>query len=109
MAFSFFTASNGKLARQMVQILQEAGQAVPPELQQYAMTSGGPSSECFSACLASWLARAGGGGEGGWGGGNGRGGAQGLGEWMSGWLAGRGVAEGLLPSPLPLSPCAALC
>ncbi|EFN58247.1 hypothetical protein CHLNCDRAFT_30080, partial [Chlorella variabilis] len=43
-AYSFFTAANGRMARQLVQILEEASQAVPPELRQFAMTSGGPTS-----------------------------------------------------------------
>eukprot|EP01025_Chloroclados_australasicus_P055787 TRINITY_DN6848_c0_g1_i1.p1 TRINITY_DN6848_c0_g1~~TRINITY_DN6848_c0_g1_i1.p1 ORF type:complete len:647 (+),score=83.82 TRINITY_DN6848_c0_g1_i1:187-1941(+) len=37
-AFSFFTRSNGKLAKQIIQVLQEAQQPVPLELQEIAMT-----------------------------------------------------------------------
>ena len=44
-AHSFFTASNGRMARQLMQILEEAGQPVPPELRQFSSTSGGPQSE----------------------------------------------------------------
>lgn len=45
MSYSFFTSANGRMARQLVQVLEEAGQVVPPELRQFATTSGGPSSE----------------------------------------------------------------
>jgi ATP-dependent RNA helicase DDX5/DBP2 len=38
-AYSFFTAANGRFARELVGILQEAGQRVNPELA--AMTRGG--------------------------------------------------------------------
>ena len=50
-AYSFFTASNGRMAKQLVQILEEAAQPVPPELRQYAMTSGGPTSECTASLM----------------------------------------------------------
>lgn len=40
-AYSFFGASNGKMSRQIVNILEEAQQPVPPELRQFAATSGG--------------------------------------------------------------------
>lgn len=43
-AYSFFTSSNGRMAKQLVSILEEAQQPVPPELRQFAMTSGGPQS-----------------------------------------------------------------
>ena len=43
LSFSFFTSTNAKLARQIVGILQEAGQVIPQELRQFAATSrGGP-------------------------------------------------------------------
>jgi ATP-dependent RNA helicase DDX5/DBP2 len=51
-AYSFFTSANGRMAKQLVNILEEAQQAVPPELRQYAMTSGGPSSEWAGAAVA---------------------------------------------------------
>ncbi len=42
-AYSFFTSNNGRLAKGIVGILEEAGQAVPPELRQFAAVSGGAS------------------------------------------------------------------
>lgn len=39
MAFSFFTASNAKLARELIGILVEAGQRVPPELDSFKSMS----------------------------------------------------------------------
>lgn len=42
-SYSFFTAANGRMARQLVSILEEAHQAVPPELRQFAAVSGGSS------------------------------------------------------------------
>lgn len=41
------------MAKQLVQILEEAQQAVPPELRQFSMTSGGPASEPDNT--AAWL------------------------------------------------------
>ena len=59
-AYSFFTAANGRLARDIVKVMAEASQEVPPALQQLASTAGG-----------------GGGGGGGFrGGGRGRGGGR---------------------------------
>ncbi|GBG00184.1 ATP-dependent RNA helicase [Raphidocelis subcapitata] len=44
-AYSFFTAANGRLARDIIKIMVEANQAVPPELQAVASTAvGGPPS-----------------------------------------------------------------
>ena len=40
-AYSFFTSANGRMAKEIVKILEEAQQPVPPELRTYAMTSGG--------------------------------------------------------------------
>ena len=40
-SYSFFTAANARLARQVLSILQEARQEIPPELAQYAAVSGG--------------------------------------------------------------------
>ena len=42
-AYSFFTAANGRLAKQLVAILEEAQQVVPAELRQYASVSSGSS------------------------------------------------------------------
>jgi len=36
-AYSFFTADKGRMARELIDIMQEANQVVPPELQQMAM------------------------------------------------------------------------
>ena len=43
LSFSFFTSTNAKLARQIVGILQEAGQVIPQELRQFAATNRGGS------------------------------------------------------------------
>ena len=68
MAHSFFTSNNGRMAMQLVKILEEAGQPVPPELRQFSMTSGGPTSECRAGlrvcvhcvyCIGRGLMRAG--------------------------------------------------
>lgn len=49
LAVSFFTPANGRLARPILDILSEAGQAVPHELRQYAaVAGGGGGSECSS-------------------------------------------------------------
>lgn len=46
-SYSFFTAANGRLARDIIKIMREANQVVPPALDQLAMTSsGGGPSEC---------------------------------------------------------------
>lgn len=58
-AVSFFTLSNARLAKPIVQILQEANQPVPPELAQMAHVGGGgaPSeSDGNSACSGRRLA-----------------------------------------------------
>jgi hypothetical protein len=46
-AYSFFTAANGRLARDIIKVLREANQVVPPQLEQLAATSSGgaPSKE----------------------------------------------------------------
>lgn len=69
MAYSFFTGANAKMARQIVQILEEAQQVVPPELREYAATSGGGGGNFRSR------GRGGGGGGGYRGGGGGFGGS----------------------------------
>ena len=51
-SYSFFTASNARLARQIQQILEEAGQEVPPQLAQYAAVSGGSSGAPACAVLS---------------------------------------------------------
>lgn len=46
-SYSFFTAANGRLARDIIKVLREANQVVPPALDQLAATSsGGGPSEC---------------------------------------------------------------
>lgn len=43
-AYSFFTPNNARLAKQLVGILQEAQQVVPPQMREYAASGGGPGS-----------------------------------------------------------------
>jgi hypothetical protein len=45
MAHSFFTSANARLGKQLLQVLEEAGQVVPPELRSYAMSGGGGGSK----------------------------------------------------------------
>ncbi len=52
-AYSFFTAANGRMAREIQKILEEAQQPVPPELRNYAMTSGGGGGG-EPACTRVW-------------------------------------------------------
>ena len=40
-SFSFFTSSNGKMSGQLIKILREAGQEVPPELERMQGYGGG--------------------------------------------------------------------
>jgi ATP-dependent RNA helicase DDX5/DBP2 len=40
-SYSFFTAGNGRLARDIIKIMREANQVVPPQLDQLAATSSG--------------------------------------------------------------------
>jgi ATP-dependent RNA helicase DDX5/DBP2 len=40
-AYSFFTLANARLAKQMVAILEEAGQAIPLQLSKFAATAAG--------------------------------------------------------------------
>jgi ATP-dependent RNA helicase DDX5/DBP2 len=40
-AVSYFSMNDAKIARQIVNVLQEASQVVPPELQQMAVVGGG--------------------------------------------------------------------
>ena len=49
-AYSFFTSANGKMAKQLVSILEEAGQAVPPEMRQFALMGGGGGGGECSVC-----------------------------------------------------------
>lgn len=46
-AYSFFTAADARLAGQIVSVLQEAHQVVPPELAQFASVSGGAGEKAF--------------------------------------------------------------
>ncbi|CAA2969540.1 DEAD-box ATP-dependent RNA helicase 20 [Olea europaea var. sylvestris] len=46
-AVTFFTHGNAKYARELIKILQQAGQAVPPELAAMARSSGGASGSNF--------------------------------------------------------------
>ncbi|PSC72623.1 DEAD-box ATP-dependent RNA helicase 20 [Micractinium conductrix] len=69
-AYSFFTSANGKMAKQLVSILEEAGQAVPPEMRQFALMGGGGGG--------GFRSRGRGGGGGGRGGGDGYSGSNAL-------------------------------
>lgn len=40
-SYSFFTASNGRMARDIIKVMREANQVVPPQLEQLAATSAG--------------------------------------------------------------------
>lgn len=60
-SYSFFTAANGRLARDIIKIMREANQAVPPALDQLAATTSGGAP--------SFRSRGFGGGRGGGGGG----------------------------------------
>jgi ATP-dependent RNA helicase DDX5/DBP2 len=42
-AYSFFTPGNGRLAREIIKIMQEANQPVPAPLQQLASSAQGPA------------------------------------------------------------------
>jgi ATP-dependent RNA helicase DDX5/DBP2 len=49
-AYSFFTVSNGRMAAQIIKILEEADQAVPQQLVQFAaVTAGGASTARWKA------------------------------------------------------------
>lgn len=43
-AYSFFTTANARLAKQIVAILEEADQTVPPQLTKFAATAAGSST-----------------------------------------------------------------
>lgn len=48
LAVSFFTMQNARMARQIVDVLVEASQAVPPPLTEYAATAtGAPQGEAY--------------------------------------------------------------
>ncbi|EIE25472.1 DEAD-box RNA helicase [Coccomyxa subellipsoidea C-169] len=47
LAVSFFTSANGRMARQIVDILSEAHQTVPDQLRQYASVAGGGGGSNF--------------------------------------------------------------
>lgn len=40
-AYTYFTTDNAKMARELINILKESNNEVPPELQEMAMYSGG--------------------------------------------------------------------
>jgi ATP-dependent RNA helicase DDX5/DBP2 len=40
-SYSFFTAANGRMARDIIKVLREANQVVPPQLEQLSATSSG--------------------------------------------------------------------
>ncbi|GIL87432.1 hypothetical protein Vretimale_1659 [Volvox reticuliferus] len=46
-AYSFFTTGDARLARQLVEVMQEAGQQPPPELLQMVHLGGGGGSSGF--------------------------------------------------------------
>ena len=54
-SYSFFTAANGRLAREIIKVMSEANQEVPPALQQLAATSGGGGSSSELAAYAQRL------------------------------------------------------
>jgi ATP-dependent RNA helicase DDX5/DBP2 len=55
-SYSFFTAANGRLARDIIKVMREANQVVPPALEQIAATStGGGSSSASAVGLAGLL------------------------------------------------------
>ena len=43
-AYSFFTAANARLAAQIISVLEEASQVVPPQLVQFAAVSSGATA-----------------------------------------------------------------
>lgn len=45
-AFTFFTHANAKFARELIKILQQAGQIVPPQLSALARSSGPSGGLC---------------------------------------------------------------
>jgi hypothetical protein len=46
-SYSFFTAANGRMARDIIKIMREASQVVPPALEQLSATSAGSGpSKC---------------------------------------------------------------
>jgi ATP-dependent RNA helicase DDX5/DBP2 len=53
-SYSFFTAANGRMARDIIKVLREANQVVPPQLEQLSATSSGAGP---SECLGAWLCR----------------------------------------------------
>ncbi len=61
-AYSFFTNGDSRLARQVVDVMQEAGQAPPPELLQMASFGGGGGGEAGCGCWRSGWSRRGVGG-----------------------------------------------
>ena len=58
-AISFFTAANARLGKDLIGILTEAGQVVPPELIDMAATARGPSGgeedTQYLLCVLTWI------------------------------------------------------
>lgn len=55
-AFTFFTHANAKYVKDLIKILQGAGQYVPPQLSAMARTAsyGGKGIECVNLLLVFW-------------------------------------------------------
>lgn len=47
-SYSFFTAANGRLAKDIIKVMREANQAVPPQLEALAATSSGGAPSEFA-------------------------------------------------------------
>lgn len=77
-AYSYFTPDQGKLARDLVKILEEAKQVVPPQLREIGSYGGGGGGSRYGG--GGGRGGRGGGGGGGYGGG-GRGGGGGGSRW----------------------------
>lgn len=75
-SISFFSPSNAGVARDLLKVMREAGQAIPPRLEEYAMSGGGGGGKFGGGRYGGGGGRFGGGG-GGYGGGRGGGGFSG--------------------------------
>lgn len=69
-AISFFSSANSRLARDLLNVLQEANQQVPQELMGYAGSGGGGGSSRYGSGGGRFGGRSGGGGGGGYSGSN---------------------------------------
>jgi hypothetical protein len=49
-SYSFFTAANGRMARDIIKVMREASQVVPPALEQLASTSAGSGPSTWVGC-----------------------------------------------------------